>query len=185
MKNFKQFLIETYRSPAQYSGASDYDRRTSGYGSPYDDISRQSASPGYDATEAMTIRQQSIKAMESHPEAQRLFVDSLAGTWSEQHGRNAGNRRAFRTDVANKLREAAGTKGFESFEHAVESMIPIIKSTESWREEVIENLKQSMHPEKFEELDLERELHRQAKDHAMEVGSDAVRYAETRIGFLN
>jgi hypothetical protein len=185
MKNFKQFLIETYRSPSQYSGASDYDRRTSGYGSPYDTISRQSASPGYDATEAMRIRQQSIRAMESHPEAQRLMVDALAGTWSEQHGGSGRQRRSFRSDVAERLRGAAGPKGFESFGHAVEAMVPIITTTPSWREEAIENLKQSMHPEKFENINLEQELSRMARDHSMEVASDAVRHAETRIGFLN
>lgn len=188
IKTFKKFIIENaYNSSNPSNSSYDYERTRTRpkHGSPYDTISRQFGSPGYDATKAMEAYNNSVKAMESHPENQRLMVDALAGTWSEQHGGSGKQRRSFRSDVADRLREAAGPKGFESFGHAVEAMVPIIASTPSWREEAIENLKQGTHPEKFENINLEQELLQMARDHSMEVASDAVRHAETRIALLN
>ena len=131
-----------------------------------------------DATKEMEEYNKSVKAIESHPESQRLMVDALAGTWSDQHGGSESQRSAFRSDIERRLRDVSGGKGFESFGHAVEAMIPIIASTPSWREEVTENLKQSMHPEKFKTINLERRLLQMARDHSMEVGADAIRRAK-------
>jgi len=171
-------------SASDYDG-SRYERTRPKHGSPYDTMRRKFGTDAYDGIASMKAYQDSVKAMESHPESQRLMIDALAGTWSEQHGGSGRQRRAFRSDVADRLREAGGPKGFESFDHAKQAMIPIMLSTPSFREEIIDNVRETMHPEEFENFDIERHLRKVAEEHADEVGSDAVRHAETRIGLLN
>ena len=172
-------------SSASYYGGSGDQRTKPKHGSPYDNMRRKFGTPEYDGIASMKAYQDSVRAIETHPERQRLMIDALAGTWSEQHGGSGKQRRAFRSDVASRLQEVGGSKGFESFDHAKKAMIPIMLSTPSFREEIIGNVRETMHPEEFENFDIERHLRKVAEEHVDEVGSDAIRHAETRIGFLN
>ena len=161
------------------------------YGAPYSTHERNSGMPGFDLSKSMELYNKTKSAIESHPNAQDIMIGAFSGAWSEQHGGSERKaRRAFGTRISDQLRAAAGPGGFESFDHAVDAMVPIIAATPSWRAEAIGNLKETMHPDKFEELNadqqaLERQLKRMAGDHSLEVASEALKHAETKIGFLN
>jgi|LauGreDrversion4_2_1035121.scaffolds.fasta_scaffold83050_2 hypothetical protein len=186
MKSFKKFLIEN-SSPSYYGPEPTRPK----YGAPYTEHERNSGMPGFDASKSMELYNKTKSAIESHPNAQDIMIGAFSGAWSEQHGGSERKaRRAFGTRISDQLRAAAGPGGFESFDHAVDAMVPIIAATPSWRAEAIGNLKETMHPDKFEELNadqqaLERQLKRMAGDHSLEVASEALKHAETKIGFLN